>query len=130
MLPPCATATNAKLARITLSRCFAWVGIAEEMPLSLRLLKAEIPTYFQNLDPDHAAFAWAPASGAASSNASLAAALSTSLQSNERDAGGDSRREVISLIEDNMQQIERMRSDAARAASLLGSLTPPEGSVA
>ena len=35
-----------------------------------------------------------------------------------------------SLIEDNMQQIERMRSDAARAASLLGSLTPPEGSVA
>ena len=59
-----------------------------------------------------------------------AAALSTSLQSNERDAGGDSRREVISLIEDNMQQIERMRSDAARAASLLGSLTPPEGSVA
>jgi hypothetical protein len=46
------------------------VGIAEEMPLSLRLLKAEIPTYFQNLDPDHAAFAWAPASGAASSNAS------------------------------------------------------------
>ena len=57
-------------ARVTLSRCFAWVGIAEEMPLSLRLLKAEIPTYFQNLDPDHAAFAWAPASGAASSNAS------------------------------------------------------------
>ena len=46
------------------------MGIAEEMPLSLRLLKAEIPTYFQNLDPDHAAFAWAPASGAASSNAS------------------------------------------------------------
>ena len=38
--------------------------------------------------------------------------------------------QCISLIEDNMQQIERMRSDAARAASLLGSLTPPEGSVA
>ena len=27
------------------------------------VLQAEIPTYFQNLDPDHAAFAWAPASG-------------------------------------------------------------------
>ncbi len=55
-----ATATNAKLARITLSRCFAWVGIAEEMDLSLQLLKRELPHLFHNLEPSTFATVWQP----------------------------------------------------------------------
>lgn len=48
------------LARKTLMNCFAWVGIVEELPISLRLLKKELPAFFTNLDIGQ--FAWTPAS--------------------------------------------------------------------
>jgi hypothetical protein len=48
------------LARTTLAKCFAWVGIAEELTLSLQLLKHEMPAFFGNLDVDQ--FVWAPES--------------------------------------------------------------------
>ena len=35
------------LARATLAHCFAWVGIAEEMSLSLQLLRRELPQFFR-----------------------------------------------------------------------------------
>ena len=50
------------LARATLAHCFAWVGIAEEMSLSLQLLRRELPQFFRNLNPTHPAFGWRPAS--------------------------------------------------------------------
>ena len=34
---------NSLLARTTLAKCFSWVGIAVELPLSLQLLKHEMP---------------------------------------------------------------------------------------
>ena len=46
------------LARATLAHCVAWVGIAEEMPLSLQLLRYELPQLFRNLNIAHPAFAW------------------------------------------------------------------------
>jgi len=49
------------LARQTLAHCFAWVGIAEDLALSLQLLKLELPTYFKGLDVEH--FKWEPTTG-------------------------------------------------------------------
>jgi len=49
------------LARRTLANCFAWVGIAEDLALSLQLLKLELPHYFGKLDISQ--FTWAPTSG-------------------------------------------------------------------
>ena len=46
------------LARATLAHCVAWVGIAEEMPLSLQLLRYELPQFFRNLNIAHPAFGW------------------------------------------------------------------------
>ena len=37
------------------------VGIAEEMPLSLQLLRYELPQFFRNLNIAHPAFAWTSA---------------------------------------------------------------------
>lgn len=53
--------TSALLARATLAKCFAWVGIAEEMHLSLSLLKHELPAFFGRLDASQ--YSWRPASG-------------------------------------------------------------------
>lgn len=50
------------VAKATLSKCFTWVGIVEELPLSLLLLKAEMPGFFGNIDVT--AFDWVPAAGA------------------------------------------------------------------
>jgi hypothetical protein len=63
--PPPALATSASLAKLTLQHCFAWVGIVEDFPLSLALLKAELPSFFRNLDTKHEALQWAPKSGTA-----------------------------------------------------------------
>jgi len=49
------------LASRTLSSCFAWVGIAEDLALSLQLLKLELPQYFGKLDVTQ--FSWTPTSG-------------------------------------------------------------------
>jgi len=49
------------LARRTLASCFAWVGIAEDLALSLQLLKLELPEYFGKLDVGQ--FTWTPTSG-------------------------------------------------------------------
>ena len=46
------------LAKSTLKNCFTWVGLVEELPLSLLLLKAEMPGFFGQLDVT--AFDWAP----------------------------------------------------------------------
>uniref|UniRef100_A0A7S4B555 Sulfotransferase domain-containing protein n=1 Tax=Chrysotila carterae TaxID=13221 RepID=A0A7S4B555_CHRCT len=53
---------SASLARATLAHCFTWVGIAEEMPLSLALLKAELPQFFGNLNTEHVRAQWASTS--------------------------------------------------------------------
>jgi len=50
--------TSAELARVTLAHCFAWVGIAEEWEVSLRLLKLELPAFFGHLDVDQAGLQW------------------------------------------------------------------------
>lgn len=53
---------SALLARRTLASChFAWVGIAEDLALSLQLLKLELPDLFGKLDV--AQFRWTPTSG-------------------------------------------------------------------
>ena len=49
------------LARATLAHCFTWVGISEEMPLSLQLLRYELPQFFRNLNTAHPAFGWTSA---------------------------------------------------------------------
>jgi len=54
---------SASLAQLTLAHCYSWVGLVEDMPLSLALLKAELPSFFRNLDIKHEAFQWAPKSG-------------------------------------------------------------------
>lgn len=64
-LPPPAFARSASLAKLTLQHCFAWVGIVEDFPLSLALLKAELPSFFRNLDTKHEVLQWAPKSGTA-----------------------------------------------------------------
>eukprot|EP00312_Isochrysidales_sp_CCMP1244_P015274 CAMPEP_0202742240 /NCGR_PEP_ID=MMETSP1388-20130828/4885_1 /ASSEMBLY_ACC=CAM_ASM_000864 /TAXON_ID=37098 /ORGANISM="Isochrysis sp, Strain CCMP1244" /LENGTH=536 /DNA_ID=CAMNT_0049409139 /DNA_START=58 /DNA_END=1668 /DNA_ORIENTATION=+ len=61
--PPPPLEHSASLAKLTLSHCYAWVGIVEELDLSLALLKAELPHFFRNLDPRHEALKWAPRSG-------------------------------------------------------------------
>jgi len=61
--PPPPMEHSASLAKLTLSHCYAWVGIVEELDLSLALLKAELPHFFRSLDPRHEALKWAPRSG-------------------------------------------------------------------
>mmetsp|Transcript_19774 Transcript_19774/g.60000 ORF Transcript_19774/g.60000 Transcript_19774/m.60000 type:complete len:493 (+) Transcript_19774:103-1581(+) len=61
--PPTLYESSVELAKLTLSNCFAWVGIAEDLPLSLALLKAELPGFFRNLDTKHDALQWSPKSG-------------------------------------------------------------------
>jgi hypothetical protein len=52
--------SSVAVARVSLARCFAWVGIAEQMDLSLSLLRKELPHLFAHIDP--AAFRWQPTS--------------------------------------------------------------------
>jgi hypothetical protein len=54
------TSISLPLARITLSHCFAWVGIADELELSLRLLKMEMGSAFGHLDLGHLELQWRP----------------------------------------------------------------------
>ena len=63
--------TSPLLARTTLTKCFAWVGIAEELPLSLSLLRHELPAFFGRLD--FTQFEWTPASGPSGSTDPIAA---------------------------------------------------------
>ena len=49
------------LARRTLANCFAWVGVAEDLALSLQLLKLELPGFFARLDVSK--YTWKPNSG-------------------------------------------------------------------
>eukprot|EP00316_Scyphosphaera_apsteinii_P013513 CAMPEP_0119346254 /NCGR_PEP_ID=MMETSP1333-20130426/107910_1 /TAXON_ID=418940 /ORGANISM="Scyphosphaera apsteinii, Strain RCC1455" /LENGTH=206 /DNA_ID=CAMNT_0007358753 /DNA_START=695 /DNA_END=1315 /DNA_ORIENTATION=+ len=53
---------SALLAKLTVAHCFTWVGIAEQMPLSLALLKAELPHFFGSLNTAHPRLKWSPAS--------------------------------------------------------------------
>ena len=59
---PGSSLASSALARVTLAHCFAWVGIAEEMSISLQVLRHELPMYFRNINPDHPAFKWRPSS--------------------------------------------------------------------
>ena len=43
-------ARSSALAQMTLVQCYEWVGILDELELSLRLLKVEIPDLFANLN--------------------------------------------------------------------------------
>jgi len=52
---------SALLAKQTLAHCFAWVGLAEDLALSLQLLKLELPSYFRTLDVTQ--FEWTPTAG-------------------------------------------------------------------
>jgi hypothetical protein len=58
--------SSALLAGRTLASCFAWVGIAEDLALSLQLLKLELPDHFGKLDVSQ--HAWTPSSGASGGN--------------------------------------------------------------
>jgi len=59
--------SSSLLGRATLARCFAWVGIAEDLPTSLKLLKHEMPELFGNVDVSH--FQWSPTSSDAAADA-------------------------------------------------------------
>ena len=66
--PPFAARTTAKhTCKIRLASC--QVGIVEEMALSLALLKAELPSFFRNLDTTHLRMQWSPASSSTRSEA-------------------------------------------------------------
>ena len=53
--------SSALLARRTLANCVSWVGIAEDLPLSLQLLKLELPSFFATIDVTR--FSWKPTTG-------------------------------------------------------------------
>ncbi|KAL3905612.1 MAG: hypothetical protein SGPRY_010854 [Prymnesium sp.] len=52
------TETSTLIARLTLAHCVAWVGIADDWDISLRLLQLEMPDIFSRLDVQHPSLQW------------------------------------------------------------------------